>query len=245
MPIVSFCPFSLALYVPFLVLAIGSPNSVSRQLGEKALQTAHQTFEPNIPVILHLPALTNTTADTDTIPTLFVIQKGIHCMPTTDYYFMNIQPEPIIVSPHRRNHSELTAQHAATKDQVSQQTHPLRPGETRVYPSMLADKQVPVLDLTNSTITSQADLQTAFQSLHLCTTKEEETSQHLHTSTEGRLYNTIKGSAQAKQVALAHTMAQCNPTVERGPAKQPKIMKLPKGQASDKSTQTKEKNKSQ
>ena len=137
------------------------------QLGEKALQTVHQTFEPNIPVILHLLALTNTTADTDTIPMLFVIQEGIHCMPTTDYYFTNIQPEPIIVSPHRRNHSEQTAQHAATKDPVSQQTHPLWPGKTRVYPSMLGDKQVPVLDLTNSTITSQADLQTAFQSLHL------------------------------------------------------------------------------
>ena len=27
------------------------------QLGEKALQTVHQTFEPNIPVIFHLPAL--------------------------------------------------------------------------------------------------------------------------------------------------------------------------------------------
>ena len=35
------------------------------------------------------------------------------------------------------------------------------------------------------------------------------------------------------QVALAHTMAQCNPTVERRPAKQPKIKKLPKGQASE------------
>ena len=69
------------------------------QLGEKALQTVHQTFEPNIPVILHLPALTNTTVDKDTIPTLFVIQEGRHCMPTTDYYFMNIQPEPIIVPP--------------------------------------------------------------------------------------------------------------------------------------------------
>ena len=136
-------------------------------LGEKALQTVHQTFEPNIPVILHLLALTNTTADTDTIPMLFVIQEGIHCMPTTDYYLTNIQPEPIIVSPHRRNHSEQTAQHAATKDPVSQQTHPLWPGKTRVYPSMLGDKQVPVLDLTNSTITSQADLQTVFQSLHL------------------------------------------------------------------------------
>ena len=80
--------------------------------------------------------------DTDTILTLFVIQEGIHCMPTTDYFFMNIQPEPIIVSPHRGNHSEPTAQHTATKDQVSQQTHPLWPGKTRVYLSMLADKQV-------------------------------------------------------------------------------------------------------
>ena len=35
--------------------------------------------------------------DTGTTPTLFVIQEGIHCMPTTDYYFTNIQPEPIIV----------------------------------------------------------------------------------------------------------------------------------------------------
>ena len=74
---------------------------------------------------------------------------------------------------------------------------------------------------------------------------EEETSQHLRTFPEERLYNTVKGSAQATQSALAHTTAQCNPTVERGPAKQPKIKKLPNGQAADKSTQTMEKDKSQ
>ena len=128
------------------------------QLGEKALQTVHQTFEPDIPVKLHLPALTNTTPDTDTVPTLFIIQEGINCMPTTDYFFTSIKPEPIIVSRHRGNHSKLTAQQAATQDQVSQQTNPLRPGETRVYPSMLADKQVPVLNLTESSITAQVDL---------------------------------------------------------------------------------------
>ena len=72
---------------------------------------------------------------------------------------------------------------------------------------------------------------------------EEEMSQHLHTSLEERLYNTIKGSTQVMQVALAYTTAQCNPTVKRGLTKQPKIKKLPKGQASDKSTQTKEKDK--
>ena len=37
------------------------------QIEDKALQTVHQTFEPNIPVKLHLPALTNTTTDTDTV----------------------------------------------------------------------------------------------------------------------------------------------------------------------------------
>ena len=31
------------------------------QLGQKTLQTVHQTFAPDIPVILHLPALTDTT----------------------------------------------------------------------------------------------------------------------------------------------------------------------------------------
>ena len=72
---------------------------------------------------------------------------------------------------------------------------------------------------------------------------EEEVSQNLCTSQEERLYSTIQGLAQVTQVALAHTTAQCNPTVERGLPKQPKIKKLPKGQASDKVTQTKEKDK--
>ena len=48
---------------------------------------------------------------------------------------------------------------------------------------------------------------------------EEETSQHLCTSPEERLFHTIKGSVQATQVALAHTTVQCNPTVKRGLAK--------------------------
>ena len=52
------------------------------QLGEEALQTVHQTFEPHIPVILHLPALTETTVDKDTVPTLYVIQEAsIACPP--------------------------------------------------------------------------------------------------------------------------------------------------------------------
>ena len=102
-------------------------------------------------------------------------------MSTTDYFFTSIKPEPITVSPHRENHSKPTAQQAATQDQVSQQTHPLQPGETRVYPSMLADKQVPVLNLTESSITSQADIQAVFQSIHLCSHGGEESKEDENT----------------------------------------------------------------
>ena len=98
-------------------------------------------------------------------------------MPTTDYFFTSIKPEPIIVSPHRGHHPNLTVQQAATQDQVSQQTNPLWPGETRVYPSMLADKQVPVLNLMESSITSQA----AFQSICLCSHGGEETTEDKNT----------------------------------------------------------------
>ena len=147
------------------------------QLGEKALQTVHQTFEPDIPVILHLLALANTTIDTDTVPPLYVIQEGINCIPTTDYFFTSIKPEPIVVTRHRANHNKPTAQQAATQDPLSQQTHPLQPGETRVYPSMLADKQAPVVNLTESSITSQADLQDAFQSICLCSHGREESTE--------------------------------------------------------------------
>ena len=104
------------------------------QLGEKVLQTVHQTFEPNIPVILHLPALSNTTIDTNTVPPLYVIQEGINCLPTTDYFFASIKPEPIVVTHHRAHHSKLTVQQAATQDPVSQQTHPLQPGKPEFAP---------------------------------------------------------------------------------------------------------------
>ena len=120
------------------------------QLGEKVLQTVHQTFTPDIPVILHLLALANSTIDSNTPPTLYVIQEGINCMPTTDYFFTSIKPAPIVVTHPTTHHNKPTAQQATTQDPVSQQTHPLWPGKTRVYPSMLTNKQVPVLNLTEN-----------------------------------------------------------------------------------------------
>ena len=184
-------------------------------------------------------------------------------MPTMDYFLTSIKPVPIVVTHPAANHNKPTEQQATTPDPISQQTHPLQPGKTRVYPSMLTSKQVPMLNLTETSITSQADLQDAFRSLGLCShggkestedkaqsdylsdseSSEEEVNPYLCTSEEERIYGTIKGSAQATQVVLSHTRAQSNPTVEKGPPKQPKIKKLSKEQAADKHTQTKDKEK--
>ena len=69
------------------------------QLGEEALQTVHRTFQPDIPVILQLLALADGSLDSNSTSTLtlFVIQKGLNCLETTDYFFTNVKPEPIIV----------------------------------------------------------------------------------------------------------------------------------------------------
>ena len=55
---------------------IRSPAYIA--LGATALQTVYQTFDPDLPVTLHLPALT-TKSPTNTIPTLFVIQEDRYC----------------------------------------------------------------------------------------------------------------------------------------------------------------------
>ena len=120
---------------------IKSPAYIA--LGAAALHTVYQTFNPDFPVTFHLLILTTETATNSTL-TLYVIQKDRHCMPTSDYYFTNIQPDPIIIPTHRGNNSSSTPQQVTAKDPIPQQTDTLRPGETRVYPSMLADSPTPL-----------------------------------------------------------------------------------------------------
>ena len=74
-------------------------------------------------------------------------------------------------------------------------------------------------------------------------TPDEETDPRLCTSEEERIYGMIRGSTQAMQVALLHSRAQTNLTVERGPPQRPKIKKLSKDKAAEKTTQTKDKEK--
>ena len=79
------------------------------QLGEETLKIVHRTIQPEVPVILHLPALTDGSLSSKptSTPTLFVIQEGLNCLEMTDYFFTNIEPAPIIVehpAAHQTNH---------------------------------------------------------------------------------------------------------------------------------------------
>ena len=96
------------------------------QLGEEALQTVHRTFQPDIPVILHLLALADGSLDSNSTstPTLFVIQEGLNCLETTDYFFTNIEPALIIVKYSAVHQNKPTPQQATSGDLISQQTYP-------------------------------------------------------------------------------------------------------------------------
>ena len=69
------------------------------------------------------------------------------------------------------------------------------------------------------------------------TSDDTEVNPRFKTSVEEREYNTIPGSAIAAQIALSHSRAQANPTVECGPlCHKAKIKKLSTDKAKDKNT---------
>ena len=140
------------------------------QLGEETLKIVHRTFQPEVPVILHLPALTDgsLSSKSTSTPTLFVLQGGLNCLEMTDYFFTNIEHAPIIVKCPAVHQNKSPPQQPASGDTISQQTHPQQPDKTRIYPSTLTNRQVPALSLTETNITSHADLQDTFNSLCVC-----------------------------------------------------------------------------
>ena len=96
------------------------------------------------------------------------MQEGVNCLETTDYFFTNIEPALIIIERPAAHQNKSPPQQPVSRDTISQQTHPQQPDETRIYPSMLTNRQVPVLNLTETNITLHADLQDAFNSLCVC-----------------------------------------------------------------------------
>ena len=110
-----------------------------------------------------------------------MIQEGLNCLEMTDYFFMNIEPTPIIVECPAAHHSTTTSYQPLNGDKVSQQTHPQQPEETQIHLSMLINRQVPVLNLTEIKITSHADLHDAFNSLCVCSHGGKEDTQEQYT----------------------------------------------------------------
>ena len=116
-----------------------------------------------------------------TNPTLFVIQEGLNCLEMTDYFFTNIELKLIIVEHPAAHHSTSTSQQPLNGYGVSQQTHPQQQEETRIHPSVLINRQVPVLNLTDTKIASHTNLQDAFNSLCVCSHGRKEDTQDQHT----------------------------------------------------------------
>ena len=92
-------------------------------------------------------------------------------MPTADYYFSSIQPDPVVIPPCPENNDMVSTKQHQSEDPIPEDPSPLRPGETRVYPTAIATNKTPVLDLTNTTVTSKLDLCEAFHSLNLCSSE--------------------------------------------------------------------------
>ena len=140
------------------------------QLGEETLKIIHRTFQPEVPVILHLPALTDGSLSSKS-------QEGLNCLEMTDYFFTNIEPAPIIVKHPAAHQNKSPPQQPVSRDTISQQRHPQQPDETRIYPFMLTNRQVPVPNLTETNIISHTDLQDALNSLCVCSHGRREDTQ--------------------------------------------------------------------
>ena len=79
------------------------------------LHTVHQTFDPGFLVLFQLSSL-QSSASIGTIPTLYVTQRDKHCMPTADYYFTNIEPDPIHVPPHTKKKDTAPTSQPSAED---------------------------------------------------------------------------------------------------------------------------------
>ena len=84
-----------------------------------------------------------------------------------------------MITPHTVKKDTTPTQQQQAEDLTQEELPPLRPGKTHVYLSVITTNKTPVLDLTNTTITSESDLYTGFHSLNLCSTEP-------HCNTSGR-----------------------------------------------------------
>ena len=214
-------------------------DNVYLSIGLEAKCHIYNSFDLNEPYDIHLEPPSH-----DHSPLVKTKQKGKPLVYTTDFYFTNKLASNIVVRPKGTKNNSPNADKAEAADPAFFATDPLQPGKVCLHSWMLYTPQAPVLDLTGEHIKTKEDIEAAFHSLNLCThdqqksdgTKGHKASQskylsdsdsddkeidpRLKTSIEERQYNTIPESTIATQIALSHSRAQVNPTVERGPPQQ-------------------------
>ena len=144
-----------------------------------------------------------------------------------------------MVRPQGTNNNNPNANQAEAADPTFFKADPLQPGEVCLILWMLYTPQAPVLDLTGEHIKRtpkqlfipstyvhmmsrslivQKDTRPNSQTKYLSDSDSDdnEINPRLKTSVEERQYNTIPGSAIETRIALSHSRALVNPTIERG-----------------------------
>ena len=106
------------------------------------------------------------------IPRLKIMQAGYPPLYTTDYYYTNI-PSKLLMIIQATENKDTSSQQGTAAAQFVFTEDPLQPGETRISAEEVHRQNIPHLDLRNQNITSMEELQAAFESLILCTCKEE------------------------------------------------------------------------
>ena len=147
-------------------------------LGPATQNIIHKTFDLRFPVLFHFLTITK-----DSLPLLNVVEQGRHCISSSDFYFMNIKPKPIIIPTHQENNSPPTGDHVAARDPTYTKSDPLQPGETHLYSWMLSSSEVPILDLTDTKVTCMNDIKKAFHTLNLCEEHREDLNGRQDTTT--------------------------------------------------------------
>ena len=212
-------------------------DCVYLSLGPEAKRDIYNMFDLDKPFNIHLDP-----PSTEYPPLVEIKQEGKASVYTTDCYFTNKLPSNIAIQSPGENNNMPTADQAAAADPTLFDTDPLQPGEIHLHSWMLYTSKAPVLDSTGEHIKTKEDIETAFHAFNLCPQEEEEESlmadkkeepanqsksltdsdtsddtevnPRVRTSVEERQYNTIPGSVTATHIALSHSRAQANPTVE-------------------------------
>ena len=134
-------------------------------VGPEALCDLHNNFDVTKPYnfLVDPPSSENP-------PLCKIVQEGKPNIVTTDFYFTNVKPKPIIPpsqEPQKDTPTDSRATASQDEPELSINTDTLQPGEIRLHLWMLYTPQASVLDLRDIQVTSDADLRDAFSRLHL------------------------------------------------------------------------------